>query len=80
MTTGNAQILSLPQDINSVVGKLLRMYLDGSISSDNPDPSSLVYSFGHRNAQHRICGLRQMRKSIVRNMVLERMTKSILSK
>ena len=32
-------------------GKTLRINLDGSIPSDNPDPSSYVYSFGHRNPQ-----------------------------
>lgn len=51
MSTGDAQAQSLPQNKSSVVGKILRMNLDGSIPSDNPNPSSLVYSFGHRNAQ-----------------------------
>jgi len=51
MTTGDAQKQSLPQDTNSVVGKILRMNMDGSIPSDNPNPSSYIYSFGHRNAQ-----------------------------
>jgi hypothetical protein len=51
MTTGDAQKQSLPQDTNSVVGKILRMNIDGSIPSDNPNPSSYIYSFGHRNAQ-----------------------------
>jgi glucose/arabinose dehydrogenase len=51
MSTGDAQQQSLPQDTTSVVGKILRMHMDGSIPSDNPNPSSLVYSFGHRNAQ-----------------------------
>ena len=51
MTTGDAQAQSLPQNQNSVVGKVLRMNLDGSIPADNPNPSSYVYSYGHRNAQ-----------------------------
>ena len=51
MTTGDAQNQSLPQNLNSVVGKILRMNLDGSIPTDNPNPASLVWSFGHRNAQ-----------------------------
>lgn len=51
MTTGDAQNQSLPQNRSSLAGKVLRMNLDGSIPSDNPDPSSLVWSSGHRNAQ-----------------------------
>ncbi|MFT5724799.1 MAG: glucose/arabinose dehydrogenase [Bacteroidia bacterium] len=51
MTTGDAQNQALPQDTNSLSGKLLRMNLDGTVPSDNPNPSSLVWSFGHRNAQ-----------------------------
>lgn len=51
MTTGDAQNQSLPQDTNSLSGKLLRMNLDGSVPADNPNPNSLVWSYGHRNAQ-----------------------------
>lgn len=51
MSTGDAQAQSLPQNKNSIVGKILRMNLDGSIPADNPDPTSYVWSFGHRNAQ-----------------------------
>jgi aldose sugar dehydrogenase len=52
-TTGDAQQAStLPQNINSLSGKVLRMNLDGSIPSDNPcGPDSYVYTLGHRNAQ-----------------------------
>ena len=32
-------------------GKMLRFNLDGSIPTDNPNPSSYVYSKGHRNSQ-----------------------------
>lgn len=39
------------QDITSLNGKVLRINLDGSIPADNPDPTSYVYSFGHRNSQ-----------------------------
>lgn len=39
------------QDITAINGKILRIELDGSIPSDNPDPTSYVYSWGHRNAQ-----------------------------
>ena len=39
------------QNSNSNNGKILRVNLDGSIPDDNPDPSSHVYSLGHRNSQ-----------------------------
>jgi aldose sugar dehydrogenase len=51
MSTGDAQQQSLPLNKSSIVGKILRMNLDGSVPSDNPDPASLVWSYGHRNAQ-----------------------------
>lgn len=51
MTTGDAQDQALPQNKSSVVGKILRMHVDGTIPTDNPDPTSLVWSWGHRNAQ-----------------------------
>lgn len=51
VSTGDAQDQSLPLNVNSLSGKILRMNLDGSIPSDNPNPSSLVWSIGHRNAQ-----------------------------
>jgi glucose/arabinose dehydrogenase len=51
MTTGDAQATSLPQNTNSLNGKILRFNLDGTIPSDNPNPNSYVYSWGHRNAQ-----------------------------
>jgi glucose/arabinose dehydrogenase len=42
---------ALSQDLGSKNGKILRINLDGSIPSDNPDPASYVWSFGHRNGQ-----------------------------
>jgi glucose/arabinose dehydrogenase len=51
MTTGDAQSQPLSQNINSLNGKVLRFNLDGTVPSDNPIPSSYVYSWGHRNAQ-----------------------------
>lgn len=42
---------SSSQNLNSLDGKTLRMNLDGSIPADNPDPTSYVYSIGHRNSQ-----------------------------
>lgn len=47
--TGDGGVSS--QDLTSLNGKILRINLDGSIPSDNPDPASYVYSFGHRNGQ-----------------------------
>lgn len=49
--TGDAGNSSLAQDSSSVAGKILRIELDGKISSDNPFPNSPVYSLGHRNPQ-----------------------------
>ena len=51
MSTGDVGSSSNSQNINSLNGKFLRINLDGSIPSDNPDPSSYVYSYGHRNPQ-----------------------------
>jgi aldose sugar dehydrogenase len=51
MTTGDASDQSLPQQNNTVNGKVLRLNLDGSIPADNPFPGNPVWSFGHRNAQ-----------------------------
>lgn len=51
VTTGDASDQSLPQDFGSTNGKILRLNLDGSIPEDNPDPSSAVWSMGHRNPQ-----------------------------
>lgn len=51
VTTGDAQDKNLPQDFNSLSGKLLRMNLDGSVPADNPWPGKYFISTGHRNAQ-----------------------------
>jgi glucose/arabinose dehydrogenase len=51
LSTGDTQFLDLPQDINSLAGKVLRMNLDGSIPADNPISGSYVYTWGHRNVQ-----------------------------
>ena len=51
ITTGDASDQSNPQDFSSRNGKILRVNLDGSIPADNPDPSSPVWSLGHRNPQ-----------------------------
>src|SRR3970040_1948893 len=41
----------LPQDLDSLSGKILRLNDDGTIPEDNPFPNSPVYSLGHRNPQ-----------------------------
>jgi glucose/arabinose dehydrogenase len=52
MTTGDAGNTSLPQNLNSAAGKVLRLNDDGSRPEDNPFAApSLVWTFGHRNAQ-----------------------------
>lgn len=47
--TGDGGVSS--QDIEALNGKTLRINLDGSIPSDNPDPTSYVWTWGHRNSQ-----------------------------
>lgn len=51
MSTGETGTTSYSQNMNSMNGKILRVNLDGSIPSDNPDPASYVWSYGHRNGQ-----------------------------
>jgi hypothetical protein len=50
-STGDAQNLSLPQNVNQVNGKVLRINLDGTIPADNPFAGNPVYTLGHRNVQ-----------------------------
>lgn len=40
-----------PQNQSSVLGKILRLNLDGSIPSDNPVPGNPMWTLGHRNPQ-----------------------------
>ena len=51
LATGDTLDWSLPQDLSSLAGKILRLNPDGSIPEDNPYPGSPVYSLGHRNPQ-----------------------------
>ncbi|QPL92931.1 PQQ-dependent sugar dehydrogenase [Streptomyces clavuligerus] len=49
--TGEAGETGLSQDPESLGGKILRITPEGRPAPDNPDPSSPVYSLGHRNVQ-----------------------------
>ena len=51
ITTGDAGNTNLPQNKNSLAGKILRINDNGSIPFDNPNPSSEIFSSGHRNPQ-----------------------------
>ncbi len=51
VTTGDATEGPLAQQPESLLGKVLRLELDGSIPADNPIAGSAVYSIGHRNPQ-----------------------------
>jgi len=51
MSTGDAQVFANAQNPASVNGKVLRLNIDGTIPTDNPIPSSPVWSWGHRNIQ-----------------------------
>jgi glucose/arabinose dehydrogenase len=50
ITVGDAANTSLPQDLGSLAGKILRINRDGTTPRDNPFGSP-VYSYGHRNPQ-----------------------------
>jgi glucose/arabinose dehydrogenase len=51
ISTGDASNQSLPQNVSSANGKVLRLNLDGSIPADNPIAGNPYWSFGHRNPQ-----------------------------
>ena len=51
ISTGDAAKGKFAQQQDSLLGKLLRLNLDGSIPADNPWPGSAVYTLGHRNSQ-----------------------------
>ena len=54
ISTGDTEAIgTVPQDLNSLGGKILRVDpLTGVAPADNPfPPGSLVYSYGHRNPQ-----------------------------
>lgn len=49
VTVGNAYEPEEAQNLDSLLGKVLRINKDGTIPADNPFPNSPVYSLGHRN-------------------------------
>ena len=51
VSTGDASIPELSQDLDSLAGKILRTNEDGTIPQDNPFSNSAVYAYGFRNAQ-----------------------------
>ena len=51
VSTGDASIPELSQDLNSLAGKILRINEDGTIPQDNPFSNSAVYAYGFRNVQ-----------------------------
>ena len=50
-TVGDRFDQSLPQNLNSLTGKILRLNSDGTKPSDNPFTNSYVWSYGNRNVQ-----------------------------
>jgi glucose/arabinose dehydrogenase len=51
VSTGDASIPELSQNLDSLAGKILRVNEDGTIPLDNPISNSSVYAYGFRNAQ-----------------------------
>jgi glucose/arabinose dehydrogenase len=51
VSTGDASIPELSQDLDSLAGKILRINEDGTIPQDNPFSNSPVYAYGFRNVQ-----------------------------
>ena len=49
--TGDSATPGVPQDPNSLGGKVLHVNADGTPAAGNPNASSPVYTLGHRNVQ-----------------------------
>lgn len=49
ITGGEAGKMKIAQDLDSPLGKVLRIYPDGTIPADNPFPGKPYYTIGHRN-------------------------------
>lgn len=50
VSVGDAFMEEEVQDLDSPLGKVLRMNRDGSVPADNPFPGSLTYAYGLRNS------------------------------
>jgi len=51
VTVGDMNMVGSSLEPTGHLGKVLRLNLDGSIPADNPDPSSYVFTLGHKNPQ-----------------------------
>lgn len=51
VSTGDAMMPNLAQDLDSLAGKILRINPDGTIPHDNPLSGSPVYAYGFQNVQ-----------------------------
>ena len=51
VSTGDAMMPNLAQDLNSLAGKILRINPDGTIPRNNPLSGSPVYAYGFQNVQ-----------------------------
>ena len=51
VSTGDAMMPNLAQDLNSLAGKILRINPDGTIPHNNPLSGSPVYAYGFQNVQ-----------------------------
>jgi glucose/arabinose dehydrogenase len=51
VSTGDAMMPNLAQDLNSLAGKILRINPDGTIPRSNPLSGSPVYAYGFQNVQ-----------------------------
>ena len=51
VATGDARDVAAAPDRSSLAGKVLRVTLDGEPAPGNPDPTSPVWTSGHRNVQ-----------------------------
>jgi aldose sugar dehydrogenase len=51
VSTGDAMMPNLAQDLNSLAGKILRINPDGTIPLNNPLSGSPVYAYGFQNVQ-----------------------------
>ena len=51
MSTGDIKDAARSQDVDDLLGKYLRLNLDGSVPDDNPIPGNYMYTLGHRNSQ-----------------------------